>query len=127
MYTRLFLARLVYMPKQNWDSARYYLEREVQVNPRFSDTYADLAQVCVAQKDLPAAEKNIRKFLEFKPNDQIYNTNLLLLCRDQGKYNEALAHAEKMKSQGLDVNAGLYKMLQDSSNQRITNSFRISE
>jgi tetratricopeptide (TPR) repeat protein len=114
-YTRLFLARLIYMPKQNWDSARYYLEREVEVNPRFSDTYADLAQVCVAQKDLPSAEKSIRKFLEFKPNDQVYNSNLLLICKDQGKYAEALAHADTMRARGLDVNAGLYKMLADSS------------
>jgi len=115
IYTRLFLARLVYMPKQNWDSARYYLERETQVNPKYSDTYADLAQVCVAQKDLPAAEKNVRKFLEYKPNDQVYNNNLILLYKDQGKYAEALAQADTMKARGLEVNAGLYKLLADSS------------
>jgi tetratricopeptide (TPR) repeat protein len=115
MYTQLFLARLVYMPKQNWDSARYYLEREVQLNPKFSDTYADLAQVCVAQKDLPAAEKNILKYLEFKPNDQFYNNNLVLLYRDEGKYSEALEHADIMKTRGLEVNPGLYKMLSDSA------------
>jgi tetratricopeptide (TPR) repeat protein len=114
-YTRLFLARLIHMPRQQWDSARYYLEREVEVNPRFSDTYAELAQVCVAQKDLPAAEKNLRKFLEYKPGDQLYNTNLLLIYKDQRKYNEGLSHAEVMKARGLDVNPGLYKLLQDSS------------
>ena len=114
-YTRMFLARLIYMPKQNWDSARYYLEREVQINPKFADTYADLAQVCVAQKDLSAAEKNIRKFLEFKPKDQFYNNNLVLIYRDMGKYREALAHADHMKAIGLEVNEGFYKMLRDSA------------
>ena len=114
-YTRLFLARLIYIPKQNWDSARYYLERETQENPKFSDTYAELAQVCVAQKDLPAAEINVRKFLEFRPNDQMYNNNLLLICKDQGKYSEALAHADEMRNRGLEVNADLYRMLADSS------------
>ena len=115
-YTRLFLARLIYMPDQKWDSARYYLEREIQENPKFSDTYADLAQVCVAQKDLTAAEKNIIKFLEFKPLDQVYNNNLVLLYKDQGKYNEALAQADTMKARGLEVNEGLYKGIVDSVN-----------
>src|SRR5688572_15431960 len=98
------------MPRQRWDSARYYLEREIEINPRFSDTYAELAQVCVAQKDLPAAEKYIRKFLDYKPDDQIYNTNLLLIYKDQGKYQMALSQAETMKARGLEVNPGLYKM-----------------
>jgi len=115
IYTRLFIARLVYMPKQNWDSARYYLERETQVNPKYSDTYADLAQVYVAQRNLPAAEKSVRKFLEYKPNDQVYNNNLILIYKDQGKYAEALAQADNMKARGLEVNAGLYKVLTDSS------------
>lgn len=114
-YTRLFLARMIFMPAQKWDSARYYLEREVEVNPKFSDTYADLAQVCVAQKDLAAGEKNILKFLEFKPKDQLYNNNLVLLYRDQGKFREALAQADTMKARGLEVNEELYKLLTDSS------------
>jgi tetratricopeptide (TPR) repeat protein len=115
MYSRLFLARLVYMPAQNWDSARYFLEREVQVNPKYSDTYAELAQVCVAQKDWPAAEKSVLKFLSFKPRDQVYNNNLVLLYKEQGKYREALAQADTMKARGLEVNAGLYKMIADSA------------
>jgi tetratricopeptide (TPR) repeat protein len=114
-YTRLFLARLVYMPKQDWDSARYLLEREIDLNPKFSDTYAELAQVCVAQKDFPAAEKNLVKYLEFRPGDQVFNNNLVLLYKDEGKFSEALAQANKMKSLGLDVNAGLYKMISDSA------------
>lgn len=115
-YTRLFLARLIYMPAERWDSARYFLEREVQVNPKFSDTYADLAQVCVSQKDLTAAENSILKFLEFKPKDQIYNNNLVLLYKDQGKYKEALAQADTMIARGLEVNDGLYKGIADSVN-----------
>ncbi len=115
-YTRLFLARLVHMPEQNWDSARYYLEREIEVNPKFSDTYADLAQVCVAQKDLEAGEKNIIKFLEFKPKDQVYNNNLMLLYKDQGRFSEALAQADTMNARGLIVNPEIYKALVDSMN-----------
>lgn len=114
-YVRLFLARLIYMPKQDWAKARYYLEREIATNPKFPDTYAELAQVCVSQHDLPAAEANIEKFLEFRPRDQVFNNNLVLLYRDQQKYAEALAHADKMKSLGLEVNAGLYKMISDSA------------
>jgi protein O-mannosyl-transferase len=115
IYSRLFLARLVYMTKQDWDSARYFLERETQVNPKFPDTYADLAQVCVLQQDFPAAEKNIIKYLEYKPNDQFYNNNLVLLLRDQGKYKEALVQADNMLSRGLEVNEGLYKTIADSA------------
>ncbi|MEO8086304.1 MAG: tetratricopeptide repeat protein [Bacteroidota bacterium] len=115
-YTRLFIARLIYMPKQNWDSARFLLEREIEINPLYSDTYADLAQVCVAQKDWAAAEKNIVKFLSYKPKDQLYNNNLMLLMKEQGKYREALAQADTMKARGLDVNAGLYKAIADSVN-----------
>lgn len=118
IYTRMFLARLLFMPKQNWDSARYYLEREVQVNPGFPDTYADLAQVCVAQKDFPAAEKSILKFLSYKPLDQFYNQNLVLLYKDEGKFREALAQADTMKARGLEVNAGLYKTISDSATAR---------
>jgi tetratricopeptide (TPR) repeat protein len=102
------------MPAEKWDSARYLLEREVQINPKFSDIYADLAQVCVSQKDFTAAENSILKFLEFKPQDQIYNNNLVLLFKDQGKYKEALVQADRMIALGLEVNSGLYKSLVDS-------------
>ena len=117
-YTRLFIARLIHMPKQNWDSARYYLEGEIQRTPQFSDSYAELAQVCVAQKDYPAAEKNIVAYLKFKPNDQVFNNNLVLLYKDEGKYADALAQADHMKSIGLEVNGGLYKALSDSVNTK---------
>lgn len=117
-YTRLFLARLIYMTRNDWDSARYFLEREAQVNPKFPDTYADLAQVCVLQKDFSAAEKNIVKFLEFKPMDQAYNNNLLLLYRDVGKFDEALVQADTMKARGLDVNDQLYRAISDSAAAR---------
>ncbi len=114
-YTHLFLARLIYIPEQRWDSARWFLEQEIKINPKFSDTYAELAHVCIEQKDLASAEKNITKFLEFKPLDQMLNNNLLLLYKDERKYSEALEQADKMKSQGLEVNTDLYKMISDSA------------
>lgn len=115
-YTRLFIAKLIYMPGQKWDSARWMLEREIETNPTFQDTYAELSHVCFEMKDFPAAEKNLIKFLEFQPREQMFNTNLLLLYRDQGKYKQALLHADKMKELGLTVDEGLYKILEDSSN-----------
>ena len=113
-YTQLFLARLIFMPEKNWDSARYYLERETTLTPKFSDNYAELARVCVAQNDLPAAEKNVLKFLKLKPRDQVFNNNLLLLYKDQGKYSEAMAQADSMRAWKMEVNAGLYQSISDS-------------
>jgi tetratricopeptide (TPR) repeat protein len=113
-YTRLFIARLIYMPQQKWDSARYILEREIQTNPQFMDSYAEIAHVCFELKDWPAAEKYILKYLELNPTDQMLNTNLLLLYRDLKKFKQALAQADKMKVLGIDMDEGMYKALQDS-------------
>jgi len=113
-YTHLFLARLIYMPQQKWDSARYMLEREILITPQFSDNYAELAHVCFEQKDWAAAEKYILKYLEMNPRDEMLNTNLLLLYRDQKKYKEAVAHADKMRTMGISVDENIYRVLADS-------------
>lgn len=110
-YSRLFLARMIYIPAQQWDTARWYLEREIAINPVFGETYAELAHVCVEQKDYACAEKNILKFLDINPRDQPINTNLLLIYNDQGKYAEALKHADKMRAMGMAVDDGLYKAI----------------
>ena len=63
---------------------------------------------------MAAAEKSILRFLDFKPRDQIYNNNLVLLYKDMGRYQDALARADTMMARGLEVNQGLYQSLSDS-------------
>ncbi len=115
-YTRLFIARLIHIPNQQWDSARWYLENEIKINPKFPDTFAELAHVCVELKDFSAAETYILKFLEFNPKDQALNNNLLLIYNDQKKFDIALKHANNMRTNGLLVNEDLYKAIFDSAN-----------
>ncbi len=114
-YIHLFMARLTYMPQQKWDSARFMLEREILITPQFSDNYAELAHVCFEMKDWPATEKYIIKYLELNPRDQMLNSNLLLLYRDQKKFREAVEHAGKMKMMGIFVDESLYKEISDSA------------
>jgi len=114
-YVHLFMARLIYMPGQKWDSAKYMLEREIKITPGFADNYAELAHVCFELKDWAAAEKYIIKYLELNPSDQMLNTNLLLLYRDQKKYGEAFRQADKMKALGIFVDENLYKEISDSA------------
>ncbi|MEO5571938.1 MAG: hypothetical protein ABIT08_16270 [Bacteroidia bacterium] len=113
-YVHLFIARLIYMPQQKWDSARYMLEREIQITPQFSDNYAELAHVCFEMKDWVATEEYILKYLELNPKDEMLNTNLLLLYSDQRKYKQALQHADKMKEIGMNVDEKFYRMVSDS-------------
>lgn len=119
-YTRLFIARLIYMPQQKWDSARYMLEREIQITPQFSDNYAELAHVCFEMKDWAATEKYILKYLELNPHDRMLNTNLLLLYSDQKKFKQAVEQADKMRTMGIIVDENIYQALADSTkNQTI--------
>jgi hypothetical protein len=113
-YVHLFMARLIYMPQGKWDDARNMLEQEINVTPGFADNYAELAHVCFEQKDFAAAEKYIVKYLELNPQDEMLNSNLLLLYRDEKKYKEAVAQADKMRALGFTVDANLYKALSDS-------------
>jgi protein O-mannosyl-transferase len=114
-YVHLFFARLIYMPQQKWDSARYMLESEISITPQFSDNYAELAHVCFEMKDWAAVEKYILKYLELNPKDQMLNTNLLLLYNDQKKYKQAVAHADKMKAMGIVVDENFYRVITDSA------------
>ncbi|MEP7170772.1 MAG: hypothetical protein ABI855_15495 [Bacteroidota bacterium] len=116
-YIHLFIARLIYMPQQKWDSARYMLEREIQFTPQFSDNYAELAHVCFEMKDWAATEKYIIKYLALNPKDEMLNTNLLLLYSDQKKYKQGVAQADKMRSMGINVDDKMYNTLLDSASQ----------
>ncbi|HKR06203.1 MAG TPA: hypothetical protein VJY62_16325 [Bacteroidia bacterium] len=114
-YIHLFMARLIYMPQQKWDSARYMLEREIKITPGFPDNYAELAHVCFELKDRAATEKYILKYLELNPRDEMLNSNLLLLYRDQGKYKQAKEQADKIRAMGIFVDENLYNVIADSA------------
>lgn len=115
-YTKYFLATLVNMPKQDWNGAIALLDREIASNPNFVDAYAAHAQCNVNVGKLEEATVSLKAFLKVKPNDQMYNNNLLLLLRSLGKYKEAKIQADTMIARQLIVDEGLLKLVTDSAN-----------
>lgn len=113
-YTNFFLAKLQYINQNKWSEAKPLLEKEITINPKYMDAYANLAQCCVEMKDYACAEKNLLKFLELNPKEQMISNNLLLIYKEQKKFAEGKKFADKMKAEGMDVNEEVYRALTDS-------------
>lgn len=104
-YTNLFLARLIYLPEDSLRLAEKALRNEIRLNPKFPDTYFELAHVCFLKNDWEGAKNNLIEFLTFRPADEGSNNNLLKLYYDSKQYPEARQQIIRMEQMGLKVNS----------------------
>jgi uncharacterized membrane protein len=97
-----------YMALLLWNSDKIqesepYLQKELKFNPQWAELYFRLARCALDRRDLASAKKMLERHYELNPMDEMGNNNLLLICCDIGRYDEANAYAQRMAAGGFMV------------------------
>jgi tetratricopeptide (TPR) repeat protein len=80
-----------------------YLQKELKFNPQWAELYFRLARCALDRRDLASAKNMLERHYELNPMDDMGNNNLLLMCCDIGRYDEANAYAQRMAAGGFAV------------------------
>ncbi len=106
MYTRYFLAKLIYEKQGDYKTAKKLLNEEIKVSPTFSENYFDLGYIAYKENDMPAMIANLKKALEILPADRTVNNNLLKAYLDTKNKRDALAQIKHMDEHSITVDEG---------------------
>lgn len=103
MYTRYFLAKLIYTKQNDLKTSKRLLNEEIKLSPTFTENYFDLAYIAFKENDYPAMIFNLKKVLELQPGDKTVNNNLLKAYLDTKNKKDALALVKNMTEHGIEI------------------------
>ena len=103
MYTRYFLAKLIYIKQDSLSKAKKLLNEEIKLTPTFTENYFELAYIAFKENDYPSLITNLKKVIEQQPADKVSNNNLLKAYIDSKNKSEALKQVERMRSNGIFI------------------------
>jgi len=103
MYTRYFLAKLIYMKQDSLRQAKKLLLEELILTPNFTENYFELAFIAYKENDYPSLIKYLKKVVELQPEDKMANSNLLKAYLDTKNKKEATRQIEYMRSKGIFI------------------------
>ena len=106
MYTRYFLAKLIYEKQGNYKEAKRLLQEEIKLSPTFTENYFDLAFIAYKENDFKSLINNLKKVIELLPEDKMSNNNLLKAYLDTKNKKEATRQIEYMRSRGIFIDQG---------------------
>ncbi|GDX52059.1 hypothetical protein LBMAG27_11060 [Bacteroidota bacterium] len=106
MYTRYFLAKLIYEKQGNYTEAKRLLKDEIKLSPTFTENYFDLAFIAYKENDFTALIYNLKKVIELLPDDKMSNNNLLKAYLDTKNKKEATRQIDYMRSKGIFIDQG---------------------
>ena len=101
MYTRYFLAKLIYEKQGNYKEAKRLLQEEIKLSPTFTENYFELAFIAFKENDYNSMIFNLKKVVELQPADKMVNNNLLKAYLDIKNKNEAIKQIDYMRSKGI--------------------------
>lgn len=97
MYTRYFLAKLIYQKQKNYKEAKRLLHEEIKLSPTFTENYLDLAFIAYMENDYTSLIYNLKKVIELLPEDKMSNNNLLKAYLDTKNKKEATKQIDYMR------------------------------
>ncbi len=103
MYTRYFLAKLIYEKQGNYKEAKRLLQEEIKLSPTFTENYFELAFIAFKENDYNSMIFNLKKVVELQPADKMVNNNLLKAYLDIKNKNEAIKQIDYMRSKGIYI------------------------
>jgi tetratricopeptide (TPR) repeat protein len=86
---------LAYQRKKNDTEAIKHLLKAIEVNPKYLQTYLDLASISRVQKNYPEAIKHLNKAIEIAPTASEPYEELAKVYEDQRKNEEAVHYYEE--------------------------------
>jgi tetratricopeptide (TPR) repeat protein len=92
---------------KEYDEARELLERAVEIDPLFPDSFRELSYVHYYQGDITAALSNVEKAMELRPEDPFYHSARGAYLSLLGRQEEGLASVEKALSLDPRLREGL--------------------
>ena len=103
MYTRYFLAKLIYEKQGDYKKAKQLLTDELKLTPAFTENYFELAFIAFKENDYNSMIFNLKKVVELQPADKMVNNNLLKAYLDIKNKNEAIKQIDYMRSKGIYI------------------------
>ena len=79
----------------NFTEAELFIRKAIELNPKFADTYVNLAGILRDLGKLEEAELFSRKAIELNPKFAMNHSNLGVILKDLGKLKEAEASFRK--------------------------------
>lgn len=105
-YINYYMALLL-LNKDKVRESEPFLEKELQYNPQWAELYFRLARCAMERGDLSKAKKMLERNYELNPMDEQGANNLLMICCDVGRYDQAKVYADRITASGLFVSAAL--------------------
>ncbi|MFM7773232.1 MAG: tetratricopeptide repeat protein [Candidatus Kapaibacterium sp.] len=105
-----------YMALLLWDRDRIresepYLEKELTYNPQWAELYFRLARCAIERGDLAKGKRMLERNYALNPMDEQGANNLLMVCCDIGRFDEAKSYADRIQASGIPVPRGLLERI----------------
>ena len=101
-----YLWGMYYAQMKDFEKAKVYWEKTVQISPRHVFSLAALAQLALQNLNYPAATEYLLRASEAAPSAWRYHERLAETYLNQQQYEEALKHAQRALELGKDRAAG---------------------
>ncbi|MFM8770993.1 MAG: hypothetical protein ACKOE4_03070 [Candidatus Kapaibacterium sp.] len=83
--------------------AEPFLRNEYKTRPHWAELSFMLAQCAIERRDLSQGQKYLEQYISLNPFDQMASNNLLLVCLDAGRFDDAARNASLIEANGLIV------------------------
>ena len=108
-----------YYKMEDYDSAKIYFEKALEIDSTYEQAYKDLNRLFVKTKNWNAAEQNLLEWLEVTPDKAVNYYNLACVKSIQGEVEKGMDYLEMAFKKGY---RNLDKVQKDSDIENLRKS-----